>query len=29
MNYFARNTSTGLAQEEICQADKEGIDLSS
>lgn len=28
MNYFARNTSTGLAQEEICQADKEGIDLS-
>ena len=29
MNYFARNTSTGLASEEICQADKEGIDLSS
>lgn len=28
MNYFARNTSTGLAWEEICQADKEGIDLS-
>ena len=29
MNYFARNTSTGLAWEEICQANKEGIDLSS
>lgn len=28
MNYFTRNTSTGLAWEEICQADKEGIDLS-
>lgn len=28
MNHFARNTSTGLAWEEICQADKEGIDLS-
>ena len=28
MNHFARNTSTGLALEEICQADKEGIDLS-
>lgn len=28
MNYFARNTSTGLAWEEICQTDKEGIDLS-
>lgn len=29
MNHFARNTSTGLAWEEICQANKEGIDLSS
>ena len=29
MNHFARNTSTELAGEEICQADKEGIDLSS
>lgn len=28
MNHFTRNTSTGLAWEEICQADKEGIDLS-
>ena len=28
MNHFARNTSTGLAWEEIYQADKEGIDLS-